>query len=133
MADNIRIIRLHGGEDIVADCLDDDGFVILDSPMHLIFKRNSAGGKIMVLLPWLPVELIHENIATISYKDILMFLPPRKELIEYYKEMVQVVNEQMTFSLNIGNSSEQENDVHSELLQRLLEEAIEEKKNSNIH
>lgn len=59
MAENIRIIRLKGGEDIVADCLEDENSLILDSPMHLIFKRGPAGGKIMVLLPWLPVELLH--------------------------------------------------------------------------
>ncbi len=131
--DNIKIVRLQTGEDIVADCLEDEHHLILDNPMHLIFKRGPAGGKIMVLLPWLPVELIDSNIASVPYKDILLTMDPKKGLIDYYGEVVTMITEQMNFDLNIGNSSEQENRVHNEMLERMLEEAIEEKKNSNIH
>lgn len=131
--DNIKIVRLQTGEDIVADCLEDEQHLILDNPMHLIFKRGPAGGKIMVLLPWLPVELIDSNIASVPYKDILLTMDPKKGLIDYYGEVVTMITEQMNFDLNIGNSSEQENRVHNEMLERMLEEAIEEKKNSNIH
>lgn len=133
MAENIKIIRLQGGEDIVADCLEDDGYVILDSPMHLIFKRGPAGNKIMVLLPWLPVELIHENIASIPHKEIVFSVSPRKELIDYYLESVEIMNDQMQYSLNINDSMEDENSSHQRMFDEMLEQAIEEKKNSNIH
>jgi hypothetical protein len=128
--DNIKIVRLHTGEDIVADCLDDENQLLMDNPMHLIFKRGPAGGKVMLLLPWLPIELIESNIISIPYKDIATFMQPRKELIDYYLQVVSAVNEQMNYNLNIGDD---EQDKHHQLLQQMLEEAIEEKKNSNIH
>ena len=129
MDNNVRIIRLQGGEDIVADCLEDNDQLLLDNPMHLIFKRGPAGGKMMVLLPWLPIELVESNMISIPYKDILTHMQPKRELVEYYFQVVAAVNEQMNFSLNIGHDEESEN----KLLNELLEQALEEKKNSNIH
>lgn len=131
--DNVKIVRLQTGEDIVADCLDDENHLILDNPMHLIFKRGPAGGKVMVLLPWLPVEIIDSNIASVPYKDILMYMQPKKELINYYFETVDVINQQLNNSLSLNRLPEQDDEIHSKLLEKMLEEAIEEKKNNNIH
>ena len=127
---DIRIVRLQSGEDIVADCLEDNDSLILDSPMHLIFKRGPAGGKLMVLLPWLPIELIKENIASIKNDDIITTVIPRKELIEYYMDCSKTFNEQMEWNPKFSEEYEQD---ENEMLERLLAEAIEEKKNNNIH
>lgn len=133
MADNIKIVRLQSGEDIVADCLDDENMLILDNPMQLIFKTNPSGSKVMLLLPWLPVELVESNIVSIPHKNITTFMQPRKELIEYYQQVVDLVNERMNYNLNIGDD-DQANDIsENNLLQEMLEQALEEKKNSNIH
>lgn len=129
---DIRIVRLQSGEDIVADCLEDGNALLLDSPMHLIFKRGPAGGKIMVLLPWLPLELVNENIASIKTSDILTTVLPKKELIEYYMECTKMFNEQMTWGTNF-NEQDEDDEERDRLLEKLLAEAIEEKKNSNIH
>lgn len=132
MAENIRIIRLKGGEDIVADCLEDENSLILDSPMHLIFKRGPAGGKIMVLLPWLPVELLHENIASVRYDEIVTTVVPRKEFVDYYLESAAIINEQMTYTPKF-NVDESDVNFQNNLLDELVEQALEEKKNSSIH
>ena len=84
----------------------------------------------MVLLPWLPIELIKENIASIKNDDIITTVIPRKELIEYYMDCSKTFNEQMEWNPKFSEEYEQD---ENEMLKRLLAEAIEEKKNNNIH
>jgi hypothetical protein len=85
----VKIVRLQSGEDIIASIIEDDEseMVMLDNPMHLIFKRTSQG-TMMVMLPWLPIELIKDNMATIYSSDILTMIDPKDALIEYYGNMI---------------------------------------------
>jgi hypothetical protein len=43
----------------MADCIEDrkPGTVLLENPMHIIFKRIPTGQTVM-MMPWLPIELI---------------------------------------------------------------------------
>jgi hypothetical protein len=90
----VKIVRLQSGEDIIASIIEDDEseMVMLNNPMHLIFKRTSQG-TMMVMLPWLPIELIKDNMATIYSSDILTMVDPKDALVEYYGNMVN--NEQI--------------------------------------
>jgi len=60
---------------------------MLDNPMHLTFKRTSQG-TIMMMLPWLPIELIKDNTATIYFSDVLTIIDPKDALVEYYGNMI---------------------------------------------
>jgi hypothetical protein len=83
---DIKILRLQSGEDIIASHYVDKetNLIYVDKPMHVIFKRLPTGKTIMMMIPWLPVELITENNAIIDYDDVLTVLEPREELISYY-------------------------------------------------
>ena len=85
----VKIVRLQSGEDIIAGLIQDDEseMIMLDNPMHLIFKRTSQG-TVMMMLPWLPIELIKDNMATIYSSDILTMIDPKDALIEYYGNMI---------------------------------------------
>ena len=85
----VKIVRLQSGEDIIASIIEDDDseMVMLNNPMHLIFKRTSQG-TMMVMLPWLPIELIKDNMATIYSSDILTMVDPKDALVEYYGNMI---------------------------------------------
>lgn len=85
----IKLIRLQSGEDIIAGLIEDSesNMVMLDNPMHLIFKRTSQG-TVMFMLPWLPIELIKDNIATIVTDDILTIVEPKDDLVEYYGNII---------------------------------------------
>jgi len=43
----------------------------------------------MMMVPWLPLEVVSDNIATISFHDVLTFAEPKEDLIEYYNNMVE--------------------------------------------
>lgn len=80
---NIKVMRLHTGEDVIADIITDGDSTILNNPMVVILRR-SVTGSVMMMSPWLPVELISDNIASINNSEILTITNPKDSLIEYY-------------------------------------------------
>ena len=134
---NIKIVRLQSGEDIIADCMatDDDEVISLKQPMHIIFKRIATGRSVMMMMPWLPVELIKENVANVYGADILTMIDPKDDLIEYYHNSVN--DEDMTratsASIRPQLFDDDEEPTDEELDEEELEELIEEKNQSRIH
>jgi hypothetical protein len=107
---SIKIVRLQSGEDIIAGYLQDNEseLVMLDNPMHLIFKRTPRG-TVMMMMPWLPIELIKDNIATIYTTDILTVVEPKEMLVEYYGNLIN--HEQL--------KAIQDNTLHENLQERI--------------
>lgn len=97
MDNSVKIIRLHSGEDIIATVTEhrEDESVILNNPVVVIFKRLPTGRAIMMMVPWLPIELIKHNTATIYISDILTFIEPKDSVIPYYNTVVAEAQEIM--------------------------------------
>jgi len=134
---NIKIIRLTSGEDIIADCVatEDEEVVRLKEPMHIIFKRIPSGKTIMLMMPWLPIEIIKENEACVYDSDILTSFEPKEELIEYYIKAVIENDVHMSTASGISSSyfDDEDEDDEEELDDEELEEILKEKKVSRLH
>ena len=137
---NIRIVRLQSGEDIIADCIPslDEETVELKRPMHIIFKRIQTGRSIMMMMPWLPVELIKNNTAHIYGADILTYIEPKDDLIEYYNNAVNDEDLETASTSSIrpqlfNEFDEDEESTDEELDEEELQELIEERKRNRIH
>lgn len=92
--DNIKIVRLQSGEDVIANYTDGkEGEVTLINPMALIFKRMPTGRAVMMMSPWLPLELVEDNVACIYAQDILSVFQPKQSIIDYYTSTVIGVEE----------------------------------------
>ena len=134
---NIRIVRLQSGEDIIADCIPnlDEETVELKRPMHIIFKRIQTGRSIMMMMPWLPVELIKENTAHIYGADILSYLEPKDDLIEYYNNAVndEDLETASTSSIRPQLFDDEEEPTDEELDEEELQELMEEQKKNRVH
>jgi len=92
--DNIKIVRLQSGEDVIANYNDDqEGSITLTNPMALIFKRMPTGRAVMMMSPWLPLELVEDNVACIYAQDILSVFQPKQSIIDYYNTTVTEVEE----------------------------------------
>lgn len=142
----VKIVRLQSGEDIIAGLIQDDEseMILLDNPMHLIFKRTSQG-TMMVMLPWLPIELIKDNIATIYSSDVLTIVDPKDALVEYYGNMINTEQlKQMRDNTMVNNlkealeDSDEEEDYTEEENEETLtkEEAMEivhRKRSNRLH
>jgi hypothetical protein len=109
MRENIKIIRMQSGEDIVASYTHDieTNQATLKGPMRLVFRRLETGKTMMVMMPWLPVEVMIENVATVSQKDILTVIQPKAEFMEYYDNTISEI-ELYTESANMEDLLEEE-------------------------
>jgi len=143
MENNIKIVRLQSGEDIIAEYSDDkeNDMVLLDKPMHVVFKRLPTGKTVMMMMPWLPVELIKENSAIIDASDILTIVEPRDELVSYYINAA-FQTEELLGDEQIGESlmmsdEEDEDEYYDEEEQQLtleeMQEIMKEQKNNKLH
>ena len=136
---NIKIVRLHSGEDIIADFIEDDesSSVLLDNPMHIIFKRVPTGQTIMMMMPWLPIELIEDNQAVILADDILTVIEPKQDLIEYYGDVVLEAQKRMEKKLpfqpdnDMMNIDDEENEESVDFDDVI--EAMRERKKGSLH
>ena len=142
----VKIVRLQSGEDIIASIIEDDEseMIMLDNPMHLIFKRTSQG-TMMVMLPWLPIELIKDNIATIYSSDVLTIVDPKDALVEYYGNLINTEQlKQMRDNTIVDNlkeafdDSDDEEDFEEEeneetLTKQEAMEMIHRKRSNRLH
>ena len=138
---NIKIVRLQSGEDIMADVMENDEneLIVLDNPMHIIFKRMPTGQTVMMMMPWLPIEIIKENNATIYGTDILTVIEPKDDLIEYYGRAVLEAQEIMEKKRIRGindedfDDEEDEDGDEEELQVEDILDLMKEKRNKKLH
>jgi len=86
---------MQSGEDIIASMIEDkeEGIVTLNNPMTVLFKRQITGKSVMMMVPWLPVEIIQYNMATVYSQDVLTVFQPKESLVNYYNKAVIDLNE----------------------------------------
>ena len=113
MNSNIKIVRLQSGEDIIANYLEDEenDTVLLDKPMHIILKRLPNNKTIMMMMPWLPVELIKDNEAILYASDILSVFEPREDLVEHYDSVLNQFEE----ALNSDEDDDEDDSIDGEM------------------
>jgi hypothetical protein len=63
--------------------------------MTLMFKRMPTGRAVMLMSPWLPLELVEKNEAWLFEADILTIIQPKAQIIDYYTNTVKEVEEDM--------------------------------------
>jgi hypothetical protein len=130
----VKIVRLQSGEDIIASIIEDNEseMIMLDNPMHLTFKRTSQG-TIMMMLPWLPIELIKDNTATIYFSDVLTIIDPKDALVEYYGNMINHEQiKQMRDDTLVNNLKEAFDDEEEGLEEEENEETLTKKEAMEI-
>ena len=138
-----KILRLSTGEDIIGDCMFDDEqeFVLVGNPMKVMLQRvPEMKQTVLIMMPWLPLELIEEDLATINYTDIITTVNPKESFVEYYMNKVdkyQKVLEKESdlekYSLDDFDSDEDDEQEFDSMMDDLLEEAQHIKKNQLLH
>jgi hypothetical protein len=90
----------------------------------------------MMMMPWLPVELIKENSAMIYYSDIVTVVEPKESMIRYYDKLVERTVSEMADSDkmidNLLEEQEQEEDVQHQIIEEVIQ-SIHEAKNKKLH
>lgn len=136
----VKIFRLNTGEDIIGSCIFDDETctVMIDNPMKVVVSRTSTVGKTMlIMMPWLPLELIEETLVSINYDDIIVAVNPKKHFIEYYfdtidKYQASLEKASQEEDMFDDDSDDDGDDMDIDTMQEMLE-VIKERKNKSIH
>lgn len=91
--DSYYLIRMITGEDLIGSCRVEGETLIIQHPMKFICRRFSTGETGILLLPWLPEEIIQttEQIeCTLLIRDILCKMPLKPEMITFYEKVRDV-------------------------------------------
>ena len=56
----VKLIRMQTGEDIMASMFqqEDSEQIQINDPMRIVFRRLPTVQTVILMMPWLPVELI---------------------------------------------------------------------------
>jgi hypothetical protein len=106
--------------------------------MRLIFRRMPTGQTVMMMMPWLPVELIKDNNALIYNSDIVTIIDPKESMIEYYENLViktlleMEKSEEMIAGL-LKDQAGEEDESEEEYSMEDLIQFVEEVKNRTLH
>jgi len=136
---NVKLIRMQTGEDIMASMLEDENSdqIQVNDPMRIVFRRLPTGQTVMMMMPWLPVELIKQNSAMIYYSDIITVVEPKESMIRYYDKLVErTVNEMADSDKMIEGLLEEQEQEEDDVQQQIIEEvmqSINEAKNKKLH
>jgi hypothetical protein len=129
---------MQTGEDIVAAMQEeeDSDMIHLIDPMRLVFRRMPTGQTVMMMMPWLPVELIKENSAHVYSTDIVTIVEPKEAMIRYYDKVVErVIGDMLSGDDKLDQllaDQEDEEPSDEEIYEEILQH-VQEVKNKKLH
>jgi hypothetical protein len=116
---NIKIVRLKNGEDIVGQ-LTANGMNAYDisEPMcvDLEFQGRELG---LVMKHWLPIQLIKKNETVLEKQDILCVIDPADDFCEYYVNTIKKIQDLLKAKKMVQEMSDEEIDEALEHFQDL--------------
>lgn len=138
--DNVKIVRLVSGEDIIAFYEEDEGMALVGNPMTMIFKRLPTGKAVMLMAPWLPTEIVEEDIVSIPYSQIITVMNPKRHMSEYFinsvMEMEQELSDNPPEELSLRDASPTDEEIEQgedDELREILEGYTPELTKRTIH
>ncbi len=133
---------MQTGEDVMASMIgeEEEETVLLADPMRLIYRRMPTGQTVLMMMPWLPVELIKDNNALVYNSDIVTIVDPKESMIEYYENLVIKTMLEMEKSEGmieqLLKDQQEDSEVEEESEEFSMEELtqyIEDIKNRTLH
>lgn len=136
----VKLIRMQTGEDIMASMFqqEDSEQIQINDPMRIVFRRLPTGQTVMLMMPWLPVELIKENTAMIYPSDIITMVEPKESMIRYYDKLVErtindmLESDKMIESLLEEQEKEDDDIIQDDMVEELVQ-TIQEVRNKKLH
>jgi hypothetical protein len=117
--EEVKILRLKTGEDIIAEVIHDNHQYTLVDPMRLDIRRDDrTNANLLGLDMWLPFQLIESNMATLWENDVLTVMTPTQEIVDYYYSTLAEAIE--TYSAH-KNLTELSSTDMAEVLKAMLE------------
>jgi len=106
--DNIKIIKLQNGEDIIGTITANGiQYYDVDEPMafEVDYRGNHSG---LVMRHWLPVQLLKKNQIQLKTQDVLCVLDPDEEFSEYYLHTVEKIKRLLKVKDSVNEMNDEE-------------------------
>jgi hypothetical protein len=105
--DNIKIIRLQNGDDIIGSVIFDYDEYYVKEPM-LVGIEYVGNKSSLIMRQWLPIQLIKKNEIKLKERDILFVVEPADDFCEYYTHTVERLTELLDYKEKTKNMDEQQ-------------------------
>jgi hypothetical protein len=118
--DNIKIVRLQNGEDIIGSITSNNsGIYDISEPMSVeVTSRN--GVPMLGMAHWLPIQLVKTNEVTLTDKDILCMVDPSDDFIEYYTNTVEKLRDLIKAKNLLKKEMETSSDTFEEDIEEIM-------------
>ena len=84
---SVMMIRMKGGEDVVAEITEKEDTVVLKNPAVLMPMRDAGGGNMqMGFGPWIPFSASTNPEVEISREHILFTIEPNTDVANNYRQ-----------------------------------------------
>lgn len=120
--EDIKIVRLKSGEDIVGYINEDNEKITISYPM-VIDLIKTGGVQSFTIQSWMPHQLFKLNEASIWLNDVLMISEVADEFVEYYLQMVDRLTKYIAAEEIISHLQEEE----------MIMSALEERESNILH
>ena len=105
--DNIKIIRLQNGDDIIGSVIFEYDEYYIKEPM-LVDIEYIGNKSSLIMRQWLPTQLISKNEIKLKERDILFVVEPAADFCEYYTHTVERLTELLDYKEKTKNMDEQQ-------------------------
>ena len=122
---NIKIVRLQNGEDIVCSVDEIDGYYLINEPMAFQLSHKNDKHQI-AMYHYLPVQVMKENQMMLCEKDILFIGEPTASFAEYYVSSIIKLKELMDIRSSLEEGIQDESLLHKVILDAFNELEVSE-------
>ena len=94
----LGMFRLITGEDIITTFTMEQGGFMCQHPLKLVIRRLATGETGVLLVPWLPMEIIDPTTnmeCIILARDIMTIMPVRDAMKSFYFEVSRIMAERI--------------------------------------
>lgn len=133
---DLKFIRLKTGEDIVATCMIDDetGWVDMENPMRVIISRMNLTSKaVLAMMPWLPLELVANEYASVKLDDVITMVDVNDSFAEYYRNALTEWQQSSQPDEDSFGEEPDEGDACDENLLQDIMESLQDSKKRILH
>lgn len=89
---DVLVLRMVTGEDVISKVFSEDDDVLLHNPLRMI-RANTEYGSKLILIQWLPVEFITDDVSIIKNDSILTIMRPNEKLLNYYIKTLKALSD----------------------------------------
>lgn len=117
--DNIKLIRLVSGEDIICQVekLDNEDYKVVE-PMSVMIKDTGRQTG-LIMQHWLPVQIIETNEAVVKLRDVLTIVNVDESFAEYYLNTVNEMNKILKQKEIMDNMDDEEFEDVREIMEQM--------------